>query len=92
MRTRGSDITVAAGLAVLAAYLGLYFASAKFVNVGDSVDHYIVSYRCGPFSLSRGWWFFEPARWIDESVVRRSYRDRTSFMRKPDGTVVDFPP
>lgn len=73
----------------LAVYFAAYFSTARFVNVGDGEHHYILSYRFGSVSLNRVWVLFEPARRVDELIIRRRHLGRTSMLRYPDGSVVE---
>jgi hypothetical protein len=65
--------------ALFASYLGAYFLTAEYIDVGSNRPMYLVRYRVGSISLYRFASFFEPARRIDDCCFRGR-----------NGTVMDF--
>ena len=63
----------------LGLYFCAYFLSAQYVDVGDNAPHYLVRYRIGSHSLQRFATLFEPARVIDDTLLRRRHADVFDF-------------
>jgi len=65
------SVVVLALASAIVAYFGASFLVADYVDVGDSCPSYLLRYRIGSRSLHGLATIFEPARRIDESVLRR---------------------
>lgn len=55
---------------VATSYFGAYFLVADYVDVGDNVPLYLLRYRIGTISLPGFDSFLEPARQVDDSILR----------------------
>jgi hypothetical protein len=63
----------------LAAYFGAYFLTADYVDVGDNQPIYLLQYRIGSHSLQALSAVFEPARRVDENLLRRRHSTQLGF-------------
>jgi hypothetical protein len=71
---------------VVATYFGAYFLAADYVDVGDNNPMYLLRYRIGSHSLQDVASAFEPARWIDESLLRRRHATLIDFRLEGEPT------
>lgn len=62
------NLTLAIGVA---GYFGAYFLAVDYVDIGDERPLYFVEYHIGSHSLDGLYFFFEPARQIDDLFIRR---------------------
>ncbi len=77
----GMNLAFALIVVAIALYLGAYFALVERIDVGSNVPLYCLRYRCGSLDLTRHSSIFEPARLLDEQLIRPRYRDCTSALR-----------